>query len=81
MALGRDVTRLEGNGPAQPIRFGLAELEPEVDLERLLTRADEALIEGRRTLVTDQGARSVWCAHLVDVLLRVVERSVSLQPI
>jgi len=43
------IATLEMNGMAQPISFGLAELEQDDDFERLLTRADGALIEARRS--------------------------------
>jgi diguanylate cyclase (GGDEF)-like protein len=40
---------LRAHGPAQPISFGLAELEESDDLEQLIKRADEALIDTRRS--------------------------------
>jgi len=42
------VAALEANGLARPISFGLAELEESDDLERLIERADGALIDTRR---------------------------------
>jgi diguanylate cyclase (GGDEF)-like protein len=45
----RDVVEtLEANGRAEPISFGVAELTDGDDLQRLLARADETLIESRR---------------------------------
>jgi diguanylate cyclase (GGDEF)-like protein len=43
------ISTLEESGLARPISFGLAELRRDDDLERLLGRADEALIETRRS--------------------------------
>ena len=42
------VETLEANGFATPISYGVADLEETDDLERLLRRADEDLIETRR---------------------------------
>ena len=42
------VAALEARGVSAPFSFGLAELEPEDDLKRLVERADGALLETRR---------------------------------
>jgi len=45
-----DIIRtLEANGAAEPISFGVAALESDDNLERLLARADKNLMETRRT--------------------------------
>jgi diguanylate cyclase (GGDEF)-like protein len=55
--LNEVIATLEASGTAQPISYGLAELEPGDDLERLLRRADDMLIEGRRASPHRGGAK------------------------
>jgi diguanylate cyclase (GGDEF)-like protein len=50
------IETLEAAGLSSPISFGVAELESEDDLVTLLARADNALIEARRS----SGHRSEW---------------------
>ncbi len=43
------ISSLEANGEPAPISYGMAELEDDDDLDRLIGRADEALIATRRS--------------------------------